>query len=64
MLIRQGTSETRDKASALKDTAESLTVSVAETTNRLRLLEADAIEDAALAKEVQFPESIQRLICF
>jgi len=52
LLIRQGASDTRDKASVLKDTATvTLAVSLAETTDRLRLLEIDAAEDAALAKE-------------
>ena len=41
-------------ASALKDTAERLTSSVAETGNRLRLLEMEASEDQGLAKEVTF----------
>lgn len=51
-MIRQGASETRDKAGQLKDTAESLTASVADTTNRMRTLEAEAAEDQGLAKEV------------
>lgn len=54
MTIRQGASETRDKAGQLKDTAESLTASVADTANRMRTLEAEASEDAGLAKEVYF----------
>ena len=52
MLIRQGASETRDKAGQLKDMAESLTANVAETGNRMRTLEAEASEDQGLAKEV------------
>ena len=52
-MIRQGASETREKAGQLKDTAETLTASVAETANRLRLLEAEATEDQGLAKEVR-----------
>ncbi len=51
-MIRQGASETRDKAGQLKDTAESLTASVADTANRMRTLEAEAAEDQGLAKEV------------
>ena len=53
VMIRQGASETRDKAGTLKDTAESLTARVAETANRMRTLEAEASEDHSLAKEVQ-----------
>jgi hypothetical protein len=52
VLIRQGASETRDKAGQLKDMAESLTANVAETGNRMRTLEAEASEDQGLAKEV------------
>ena len=51
-MIRQGASETRDKAGMLKDTAESLTVTVAETANRMQTMEAEANEDHGLAKEV------------
>lgn len=36
----------------MKDTAESLTASVAETANRMRTIETEASEDQALAKEV------------
>lgn len=53
-MIRQGASETRDKAGMLKDTAESLTVTVAETANRMQTMEAEANEDHGLAKEVIF----------
>lgn len=38
----------------MKDTAESLTASVADTANRMRTLESEAAEDQGLAKEVIF----------
>lgn len=61
-MIRQGASETRDRATVLKDMAESLTTSVAETASRMRTLETEATEDQSLAKEVShlnktFPRS-------
>merc|ERR1712071_637145 len=49
--IRDGASDTRNRAGILKDTAESPTTTVADKANRLRTLETDAMEDQALAKE-------------
>lgn len=53
-MIRQGASETRDRATVLKDMAESLTTSVAETASRMRTLETETTEDHSLAKEVSY----------
>jgi hypothetical protein len=52
VMIRQGASETREKAGQLKDTAETLTANVVDTANRMRQLESEASEDQGLTKEV------------
>jgi hypothetical protein len=53
-MIRQGASETREKAGQLKDTAETLTANVVDTANRMRQLESEASEDQGLTKEVTY----------